>query len=94
METVAINPAREGRNEENDMTRNKSIKRLSNPSEAYCSRIADRLHGCNVRIVRGDGTTEPSNVAIRCRLQALSAMLDDETIVGIEYRFNNRWESV
>ena len=76
------------------MTRNKSIKRLSNPSEAYCSLIADRLHGCNVRIVRGDGTTEPSNVAIRCRLQALHAMLDDETIVGIEYRFNNRWESV
>ena len=93
METVAINPAREGRNEENDMTRNKSIKRLSNPSEAYCIRIADRLQGCNVRVVRTNGTSD-GNVAIRCRLQALSAMLDDETIVGVEYRFNGRWESV
>ena len=74
--------------------RNETIERLRNPSEAYCSLIADRLHGCNVRIVRGYGTTEPSNVAIRCRLQALQAMLDDETIAGIEYRFNNRWESV
>jgi hypothetical protein len=75
------------------MTRTEIIERLSNTSEAYCSRIADRLNSCNVRVVRTNGTRD-GNAAIRCRLQALHAMLDDETIAGVEYRFNNRWESV
>lgn len=92
MEAVT-NPAREGRNEEKDMTRNETIARLRNTSEAYCSRIADRLSACNVRVVRTNGTSD-GNFAIRCRLQALHAMLDDETIAGVEYRFNNQWESV
>jgi len=73
--------------------RNETIERLSDTSEAYCSRIADRMQDCNVRIVRTDGTSDCGNSAIRCRLQALHAMLGDETIAGIEYRFNGRWES-
>ena len=75
------------------MTRNETIDRLRNTSEAYCSRMAERLGACNVRVVRTSGESD-LNVAIRCRLQALYAMLEDETIAGIEYRFNNRWESV
>ena len=73
--------------------RNETIERLSNTSEAYSSRIADRLGACNVRVIRTDGASD-GNAAIRCRLQALHAMLGDETIAGVEYRFNSRWESV
>ena len=74
--------------------RNETIERLSNTSEAYSSRISDRLQNCNVRTIRTDGTGDCGNSAIRCRLQALHAMLGDETIAGIEYSFNGRWESV
>lgn len=75
------------------MTRNEIINRLRNPSEAYATRIASRLQSCNVRVVRSDGAVE-LNTEIRCRLQALYAMLEDESIAAIEYRFNNRWETV
>ena len=74
------------------MNRNEIIKSLDCPSDAECDRINSRLQQCNLRVVRTDGSVEHGS-DVRTRLQLQQAMLDDETIERIEYRYNGEWKT-
>lgn len=72
------------------MNRNQIINSLLFCSDAEADRIADRLQGCTVRIVRNDGSTE-INSELRTRLQVASLMKKDATVSHVEYCFNKKW---
>ncbi len=84
-----------GPHKEHEMTitRKEIIAALRNTSESYSNRICNRLQNCGVRIVRRDGSTEQSTEMLT-RLQALYAMIGDETIERIECLYNQKWELV
>jgi hypothetical protein len=72
------------------VTRQQMIFGLKQCSWATEDRIDNRLRHCNVRIVREDGSSEPT-WDIRTRLQLIAALQDDPTMKCVQYYFNQKW---